>query len=582
MADLRLDRVSFIVLRHMRTPFIVLVCVYAVAMVGMVSIPGLPDENGNPTYMSFFHAYYFLAYTATTTGFGELPIAFSNAQRMWAVVCLYVSVVSWLYGIGKIIALIKNPHLQSAIEEVRFIRAVRKKRKDYYLVCGFGDTGSILLRSMTDMGLSAVVLDEDIERIKALSLRDYRIKVLGLCADASIPRFLQYAGVERKECIGVLILSNDEEANLKVTISARLLRPDIKIICRSTIEENEGEILGVGGDTHIVDPFRVFSSYLSMMIYNPVIHTLNEWLSGDLRVHLGQNMGPLKGRWILCGHGRMGKIVYKKLTEKNIDVTVIEPLVGKITEIPGHAILGRANKNNFEKAGIDDCIGIIAGTDSDTFNLSMIHQANKMNPLLFSIARQNQHNNEVLFNKANVDYIMQPSLVISRMVLFTLTAPLLKHFFSYLRKLFENDPPQLAMIINRLDNNVGGQKPLTKSYVLTAKTASAVYQLLEEEKQVTLGDIYKDPTDKKKMLKAVPIAHKRGKVIKIMPKDDLALVQGDEILFCMRKGVEILLESTMSNEYTLHYLMTGQDLPRGLFFCWLNSSGMYKKLIRNS
>lgn len=374
MSDSSLGRVSFIVLRHMRAPIIVLICVYAVCMLGMVLVPGVPDENGQATYMSFFHAYYFLAYTATTTGFGELPVAFSNAQRVWAVFCLYVSVVTWLYAVGKIISLLKNPHLQSAFAEESFTRAVRKKTNDYYLVCGFGDTGSLLLRGLTDAGFSAVVIELDDERIKALDLRDYPTKVLGLCADATVPRYLLDAGIERKQCIGILILSNDEDANLKIAVSARILRADLKIICRSTSTENESEILAIGGDTHVVDPFRVFASYLSLMIYNPSIKTLNEWFSRTPGATLDKNICSLKGgAWILCGHGKMGRIVYKKLSEKGIDTTVVEPLVENIEDIADHAVLGRANLENLKAAGLSDCIGLIAGTNNDTFNLSIIH-----------------------------------------------------------------------------------------------------------------------------------------------------------------------------------------------------------------
>ena len=566
----QLDRVSFIVLRHMRIPIIVLVCVYAVCILGMVLVQGLPDAQGNVTHMSFFHAYYFLAYTATTTGFGELPGEFSNAQRMWAVVCLYISVVTWLYAVGKIIGLIKNPHLQSAISEARFARAVAKKKQDYYIVCGFGDTGSLLLRGLDDAGLSTVVLESNDERIKALDLRDYKSKVLGLCADATNPRFLLDAGIENEKCIGVLILSNDEHANLKVAISARVLRPGLKIICRSSSSENESEILAIGGDIHVVDPFRVFASYLSMMIYNPTIQTINEWVSGSPGAVLDHNICPLKGgKWILCGHGRMGRIVYKKLTEKNIDVTVVEPLVENIEDIAEHAILGRGNLENLKKAGLRDCVGLIAGTGDDTFNLSMIHQANRVNPSLFSLVRQNQHTNEVLFKRANVDYTMQPSLVIARMVLFSLTAPLLKPFFSHLRLLYENEPSKLADITNRLASEVGGEGPVVKTYKITQTSARAVYQKLFQQTAVKLGDICRDPAIQIEHLNLVVMVHKRGKTIKVMPPHDVELMAEDELLVCMRSDQKVLFEANINNHHVLDYLLTGVEPARGSFFRWL-------------
>ena len=79
-----LDRVTFIVLREMRRPMLALVGVYAITIIGMVFIPG-PVIDGKTQYMSIFHAFYFMTYTATTTGFGEIPFVFSNAQRLWAI-----------------------------------------------------------------------------------------------------------------------------------------------------------------------------------------------------------------------------------------------------------------------------------------------------------------------------------------------------------------------------------------------------------------------------------------------------------------------------------------------------------------
>ena len=61
-----LDRVTAIVLRFMRRPILVLIVVYAIAISGLVLIPG-QDAEGNPTHMSIFHAFYFLTYTATNS-----------------------------------------------------------------------------------------------------------------------------------------------------------------------------------------------------------------------------------------------------------------------------------------------------------------------------------------------------------------------------------------------------------------------------------------------------------------------------------------------------------------------------------
>lgn len=173
-----LSRVIFIVMREMRAPMMALIVVYSISIFVMVFIPG-PEIDGKTQYLSLFHAFYFMTYTATTTGFGEIPFEFSNGQRFWAIACLYGSVVTWIYAIGSIIKLFQNPFFQIAVAEWGFTRKVKRISGPFFIICGFGDTGSVLLRGLSDAGWSAVVIDQDEERIKALRLRNYSIPVPG-------------------------------------------------------------------------------------------------------------------------------------------------------------------------------------------------------------------------------------------------------------------------------------------------------------------------------------------------------------------------------------------------------------------
>ena len=60
-----MNEVLFVILRRLRRPLIVLIIAYAVSVWGLVLIPGV-DENGNAVRIGFFHALYFISYTATT------------------------------------------------------------------------------------------------------------------------------------------------------------------------------------------------------------------------------------------------------------------------------------------------------------------------------------------------------------------------------------------------------------------------------------------------------------------------------------------------------------------------------------
>ena len=85
--------VLHLLLRRMRAPLITLVVIYAILIGGFTLVGGI-DASGAPAPpMSFFHAFYFMSYTATTIGFGEIPATFGDAQRMWTTATIYLSVV---------------------------------------------------------------------------------------------------------------------------------------------------------------------------------------------------------------------------------------------------------------------------------------------------------------------------------------------------------------------------------------------------------------------------------------------------------------------------------------------------------
>lgn len=143
-----MNNIFFLFLRRMRQPLLTLIAVYAIAILGLVLIPG-QDADGNPWRMDFFHAFYFVSFMSTTIGFGEIPYAFTEAQRMWATFCVYATVIGWLYAIGKLLTLVQDRNFQQAIVERSFSRRVKHIREAFYLVCGYGETGSALIQALT-------------------------------------------------------------------------------------------------------------------------------------------------------------------------------------------------------------------------------------------------------------------------------------------------------------------------------------------------------------------------------------------------------------------------------------------------
>ena len=56
-----------------------------------------------------------MSYTATTIGFGELPYAFTDAQRLWVTATIYLTVIGWAYAIGSLLTLLQDRAFRQAV-----------------------------------------------------------------------------------------------------------------------------------------------------------------------------------------------------------------------------------------------------------------------------------------------------------------------------------------------------------------------------------------------------------------------------------------------------------------------------------
>jgi len=560
-----LDRVTMIVLRYMRRPLFALLFVYSVGIIGMALMPGRVVD-GEATYMNLFHAFYFFTYTATTTGFGELPGGFSDEQRLWTIFCLYTGVIAWFYALGSLMRLFQNPHFTQALEEYRFARRVERTREPFIVLCGFGDTGSLLARGLSDHRSRAVILDSDPERIKALGVRDYAVAMPGLHADASKPKHLLAAGVEHPACRALVALTNDDDVNLKIAVMARHLNPRLRVICRSTSSRHEATLRTLDNVT-VVDPFEIFAQLVCRAIARPELHNLNSWFVGARGVELGVPVQVPRGDWILCGYGRMGRWIHHHMQAQGIRVRIIDPEadtgdVGEgTTLIPAHA-----DRETLEAAGIDDAAGIVAGTDHDSENLSTLLSVAELNPETFCIVRQNSHENQVAFDAARADLVLQHSLTAARRILKLLISPLVQELIDWLA---EREPARTEALVDRLRAAVGEAPPHLWSVRLLPDEAPAVTEYLDRGGAIAVGALRLDARAFPEKLPCEPLAVRRAGQSIMLPDADHLLEAGDEILFCGIQWAEHMLQATLHNPYTLRYVVTGVDGPRGYVFTWL-------------
>lgn len=521
------QQVIFLVLRRMRRPLIALILVYAVASFGLTLISGV-DPDGNPWRMSFFHAFYFVSFMGSTIGFGEIPHPFTDPQRYWVLAFIYITVVVWLYTIGTMLSLVQDPAFKQAVTNQRFSRNVRQLRDPFYIICGYGDTGRTLTKDLTLLGYTVVVLDQDNDNLSDIPLHDFNSPVHSLMCDMTIPENLLHAGLMSPNCLAIIALSDNDHANLKVAVSSKSLNPSLVTVCRAS-DKNEIANLRSFHTDIVINPNQLFASRLNHAMENPSAETIVRWLISqnyENTPNIRETTPVPRGKWIICGYGKFGKAIKSQLDAHNIQNTVIaeNDLSHKLPEdyIEGNG----TEAHTLEKAGIHDSVGVIAGTNDDANNLSIILTAQQIKNTLFTVGRLNQHYNDAVYSGAQPDMVYRDNTVMANAILTRLTRPMVTSFIHELGKYSSKKTDQILTEIKQLDKS---NALITWRITINQEQAPTITSAIESGTEITL-DLLTKPLASYNQIKCLMV-HRRGHK-DIAPTTDLGLEIGDKLLFC--------------------------------------------------
>ena len=542
-------------LRRLKTPLIVLLIAYTISIIGYMLIPGV-DDKGQPWQMSFFHAFYFVSFMSTTIGFGEIPYAFTDQQRYWTLLTMYATVITWLYGIGVLLSVFQDQVFLNQIKKSTFSRKTRRLKEPFYIICGYGDTGVQLTRLLSNQGLQTVVIDTNSERIHAIEDDVFEVRPILLCEDASQSKVLEMAGITHPNCVGIISIVNDDTVNLTVAIVAQLLNPKVRLIARAETPEAEANILSFGAN-EVINPFNIFASRLALAMNSPSMYSLYDWMTGAPDSEMKEPPNLKSGTWIICDFGRFGRSLYKHLESEKIDLKFIESNRDQ-DDLPLGTIIGRATEApSLKKAGIKDAVGIIAGTNNDANNLSIMLTASELNKDIFRVVRQNRDNNAHLFQVADYEMLMQRGAIISNTIFAFIRTPLLGEFLRITSR-FKND--KANELVSRIAAIVEDDKPKIWEFKLDEERAPALYRHVQKH-EIHLEDMMIDETvnqNKKRIprIAALCLFIKRAQGNVLLPEKGRFMKINDRFLMCGTRESYEKLNAALKDPVVLEQLLS--------------------------
>jgi voltage-gated potassium channel len=119
-------------------------------------------------------------------------------------------------------------------------------------------------------------------------------------------------------------------------------------------------------------------------------------VEGRIRIILGRRrldkkITRLKNHYIVCGYGRIGRVLCMNLRQKPIDIVVIEKNPDLVPVMEEDKVLylsgDTADETILLNAGIERAKGLIAVLGTDVDNVFLVLTARQLNPKLFIMAR---------------------------------------------------------------------------------------------------------------------------------------------------------------------------------------------------
>jgi voltage-gated potassium channel len=192
---------------------------------------------------------------------GSIQSPTDTGGEIVKVVLIVLGVGTLFYALVSVTEFFVSGHLSGLLEQRR-IRRMIDSMHDHYVICGFGRVGRQVARDLGAAGAKYVVIDPDPENRD----RAQAVGVRFLEGAASDDELLREAGIERARAVVACVDSDNE--NIVITLSARELAPEIKIIARASAEGSEKKLLRAGAD-RVISPYTTSGTERARLALHP-------------------------------------------------------------------------------------------------------------------------------------------------------------------------------------------------------------------------------------------------------------------------------------------------------------------------
>jgi voltage-gated potassium channel len=227
--------------------------------------------------LSWFDSFYFTLITLTTVGYGE-PEHTTEGARYFTALLIVMGVSTLGLALSYAAQAVIESELLSTFGKRKMYKDINKL-SGHYIVCGAGRVGSGVIRDVARSGQEFVVIEGD-EAIADRLLAQGHLVLMG---DATNDEVLKGAGIERAR--GIVCAVSSDPDNLYITLTARDLNKEVRIVARANDEAAVSRLLKAGADK-VVSPAITGSTRMSQMLLRPAVADFIELATMTERLEL--------------------------------------------------------------------------------------------------------------------------------------------------------------------------------------------------------------------------------------------------------------------------------------------------------
>jgi voltage-gated potassium channel len=208
----------------------------------------------------WFDSLYMTVATFTTIGGGE-PEPMSVRGKIWTMCVVMVGFGVLTYTLLALIGYVVEGQFGIEVETRRMRRQIGRMT-NHFVLCGYGRVGSEIALDFKSEGIAFVVIDVNEDSLSRAAADGHAI-VSGSASDVAVLTAARIAHAR-----GLVTAIDSDAENIYVTLSARVLRPDIFIVARANRTDSEPK-LRLAGANRIISPYTIGGRRMASLAMRP-------------------------------------------------------------------------------------------------------------------------------------------------------------------------------------------------------------------------------------------------------------------------------------------------------------------------